>query len=509
MEPWIEAVRQIGAWMVSSLSVEGIISLPALLVGFLVAIAIYNFEDTKEGLKIDAATVISRVVSVDKALKAIFLVSLMPIFWPSNDSDQTVTILPLLGIAYLVGLLLLVRSLQRAFNWAKSIETGKEGNFRATMRMQYLESLPDNEKRDAWEKIWQAGNGARKLIDERQLIKLFVTSVKRIEDKGTFAPWLVQDLMSTIDTLQLDDPIIMEELVNFCMGDAFGFKNSDEVGAKKETGELHYSMNLRRLYFRTLEKTLENEGDDNSLFSLIDYTRSYLKVKGLAEAPFIKVFAPNFFNYMDKYADKNWIWETLPNDWKITLDSLVAKDTKDMSFAWLNALSRWLHNHNLFSSDGKFDMALDTVSREMLPNADPITWAKLFSFHWSSYGVEDGESSEHAQVRNFVENHPTFGVMSHVFTQFFGKNDDSITQDEMRSQVSEVLDIAARTTLFPFFHNKLAMTRYLRAIKELKEVYASDEDKLNKLEWLENTLKTIRSRVNKQKRLKNGKKKRQ
>ena len=51
--------------MLNNISVEGLIALPALMVGFLVAIAIFNFEDSKRGLQIDVPTVISQVVKVD------------------------------------------------------------------------------------------------------------------------------------------------------------------------------------------------------------------------------------------------------------------------------------------------------------------------------------------------------------------------------------------------------------------------------------------------------------
>ena len=55
----------VGEWMLNNISVEGLIALPALMVGFLVAIAIFNFEDSKRGLQIDVPTVISQVVKVD------------------------------------------------------------------------------------------------------------------------------------------------------------------------------------------------------------------------------------------------------------------------------------------------------------------------------------------------------------------------------------------------------------------------------------------------------------
>lgn len=487
-----ETLKSFGIWMFSNLSVEGLISLPALMVGFLIAIAIYNFEDSRSGLKIDAPTVISQVVGVDKVLIAIFLVSLSPILWPQKEDSITVYALPLLIEIYLLGLLLLIQSLQRAFNWAKSIETGNQDNFRVSMRIRYLESLTDKEKRSAWEKIWQADNDIRKLIDERQLVRLFVASVKNIKDKNSFAPWLIQDIISAIDTIHTDDPVIMQELVNFCMSDAFGITGKDDINKRKEAGELHYSMNLRRLFFKVLGKSLEK--NDNSLFSLIYSARTYLKDNGQNEASFIRVFAPNFFSLIEKHDDNHWIWETIPDDWKITLEKLLKKDTSKTTLAWLDAYVKWLHNHTLITSNpAEFIRILDEVSREVLPKADPITWARLFAFHWSPYGVNDGEESEHAQVRNFIENHLTFGIMSHVLTFYLG--DDAKTKVAMKNEVDEVLEIATQTTVLPWFHNDVAMKKYFKAINVLRYTYKGDEEKLGKLEWLDMTLKDIRKRI--------------
>lgn len=487
-----ETLKSFGVWMFNNLSVEGIISLPALMVGFLVAIAIYNFEDSRSGLKIDAPTVISQVVGVDKVLIAIFLVSLSPILWPQKEDSIMIYILPLLGEVYLFGLLLLVQSLQRAFNWAKSIETGNQDNFRVYMRIRYLESLSDKEKRSAWEKIWQADNDIRKLIDERQLIRLFVASVKNIKDKNSFAPWLVQDLISAVDTIHTDDPVIMQELVDFCMSDAFGIRGKEDINKRKEAGELHYAMNLRRLFFKVLEKSLEK--DDNSLYSLISSARTYLKDNDQKEAPFIGVFAPNFFSLVEKHENNHWIWEIIPNDWKITLEKLLAKDTAKTTFAWLNAYVKWLHDHTLITNKpAEFNRILDETTREILPKADPITWARLFAFHWSSYGMNNGEESEYAQVRNFIENHLTFGAVSHVLTFYLG--DDLKTKVAMKNEVDEVLEIATRTTVLPWFHDDGVMKKYLRAINDLKFVYKEDKEKLGKLEWLETTLKDIRKRI--------------
>lgn len=488
---YLEPFNIVGEWVLANLSIEGLISLPALMVGFLVAIAIYTFEDSRKGLQIDAPTVMSRVVRVDSVLAAIFLVSLLPIFWGINSSSIE-WLLPLLAIIYLVGLLMLTQSLQRAFKWAKSIETGTQDNFRTVKRSEYLELLKDEEKRAAWEKIWQADESVRKLLDERHLVKLFIASVKNIKDKKSYSPWLVQDFISVLDTIRLDDPIIMYDLVDFCLE---GMLDKRKTNEKQETGELHYYMNLRRLFFKILDLALEK--DDNSLYTLITRSREYIKTNNLDEADFIKSFAPNFLTNIEKKDDQNWAWETFPDEWKITVTRLLDQDIKEITFAWLNAYSGWLSSKNLynFNEHKEFDFKIDSITNALFPTMDTIQFSRLFAFQWAGFGVEDGESSEHAQVRNAVENQLTIGHIGHSYTTL-GASDEEL-YSEFQKEHEELVDFAAKTTLFPSLHSKAEVGKYLKAIQDLMSENESNEDILKRLQWLDMILRNVRKKINK------------
>lgn len=485
-----EFLQTSGVWILENMSVEGIVSLPALMVGFLVAIAIYNFEDSCKGLSIDPPTVISRVVGVNSVLLAIFLVSLLPLAWGSWVS--LFWLLPLFVIAYILGLFLLVHSLQRAFKWAKSIETGTQDSFRSTKRAEYMESLDDAEKRAAWEKIWQADGDTRKLFDQRHFIKLFTASVKQVKDKRSHSPWLVQDFISAIDTIHLDDPIIMYELVDFCLEAMLDERKHSE---KFAAGDLYYYSNLRRLFFRILDTTLEK--NDNSLYMLMARSREYITENNLNEANFIKSFAPNFIASVAKKDDQYSIWETFPEEWKVTPEKLQGVETRDVALAWLNSYSRWLSSKTLyrFKESDELDFKIDNVTNELLPTIDTIDFSRLFAFQWAAHGVAVGESSEHAQVRNFVENRLAFGHVGHSFTTY-GDNHDDALKKITHSEREALMDLVAKTTLFPSLRNKAQISKYIRAIKDIEEERRGNTDIIDRLRWLDATLKSIRKKIN-------------
>ena len=494
----LNSLQEVGSWIQCNLSVEGLIALPALMASFLIALAIYNFEDSKKGLFIDAPTIMTQAVRVPNVIWSFVLVSSIVILF--EVKADLVFILPLLAVTYFMGLLLLVQSIQRSYWWARSLESNDSKNIRTIMRTKYLSSLSDNEKVSAWEKIWHTDSQTRALLHQRDLIRLFISSTQQIKPKNTIASALVRDLTSVIDSIDLSDPIIMEYLMTFCLSEARGlaFRPTKVTSASEE---IYFTTAVRQLFIAILNKSLSK--DDISLYCLIDSSRKYLEEHSVDEEQFITVLATNLLEYIKDKDDKTWIWDYIPSEWKVTAQNLENPKTKKASFAWLNSYARMLNSMPLYTELGELNMPLQTITSELLPKADPMLWAKLFSFHWSPHGVNKGESSEHAQVRNYIENHLSFGFMSHVHTQYMDhnrKNDAIIKETEKEEQ--EVIDIAVKTTIFGFFHDDTIMKKYFAAIRKLKKHYIGDTDVVSKLDELELILRKIQKQI----RIRRGKK---
>lgn len=484
---FVYALLEAGKWVQESLSVEGLIALPALMASFLIALAIYNFEDSRKGLLIDASTIMTQVVKVPHIIWSFIFVSGIVILFEVNSS--LAWLLSILMITYLLGLLLLVQSLWRSYLWARSLETGEAKNIRTIMRTLYLKNLKDAEKVAAWEKLWYADEESRNLIDQRELVRLFIESLYQITSKNDTATSMVRNFISAIDTISIDDPIIMEYLIKFCLSEGGRLVNESAKGADSQ---IAYTISVRDLFMAILDKALEK--NNNSLYSLIHTSMEYLASHNIDEVYFIGVFATNLIDKIKDKEDKSWVWGDIPNEWKVTVKNLDDTKNKKAALAMLNAYSRMLNSMPLYTKPGELNMSLQTITAEILPNADPMLWAKLFSFHWSPYGVNKGESSEHAQVRNYIENHLSFGFMSHVHTQY-GDYDNKTAREAVEREEQEVIDIAVKTTVFGFFHNDETMKRYLLAIRQLKNEYSYDKDKLNKLLYLESVLKKIQKQI--------------
>lgn len=481
------ASSEIGIWILVNLSVEGVIALPALMASLLVALAIYNFEDSRSGLLIDAPTIMTQVVKVQSVIWSFVLVSVFAIFF--EISEQLARLIVPMAVLYLIGLLLLTQSLQRSYGWARSLETGKAENVRAAMREAYLAGLNDKEKRAAWEKIWQSNDETRSLMDQRQLIRVFVYSIEQTRDKEEIAPWILEDFISALGKIHLNDPVILKELLHFCLGHIDKLvPDTDKSDDGKMLG-LH--MTTERLFFAIFEQVITMRA--GTFYSFIRATREYLEKNSIKEVAFIEIFAPNFLEAISKIKRQDGIWSVFPDSWKVTTSNLKDDVTRTESLAWFNAYADWM-TRSSNSEYGQYDSTLDSITRELLPKINPILWGRLFILHWSGFEINEGESPAHAMVRNFVERPHKIGGISRVKSYFVSDGETEI-QAEFEAEEYEVLELVAKTNVFPIFHDQEEMKKIFSAIRLLEKERVEDKDNLRELQALKQILEKVRKHI--------------
>jgi hypothetical protein len=128
-----------------------------------------------------------------------------------------------------------------------------------------------------------------------------------------------------------------------------------------------------------------------------------------------------------------------------------------------------------------------------LPEVDMNLWSDLIAFHLSAYGLFDGETSEHAQIRGFIERDKKFGLVSNVYG--FWPDDGSESFEEMvkssrAKELEETLEIATKTTIFPLFANAQTLERLIKELSKFSYADGTGEaDKLEQLRVLFNLIK--------------------
>lgn len=476
------ASLQIGQWLYQNLSLEGIIALPALLISLLIALAIYNFEDSKSKLEIDAATLIATVVDIKMLVRAIVYVSFLAIFW--NESPLSLGLIPFFMVIYIGGVAMIVQSLNRSVTWAKTIDMGMLSDFKTKSRAKYLSQLSDREKVSAWSKIWHSeDNRALEILNQRDLVKIFVDNIRTSEDKTSIAP-MVDDFIRSIDKIDLSDPIILESILSVCLEDG---SNMVSKNYKNPNNPLHYRSSLRRLYFEILKRVMQK--NDNGLYSFIETSRKFIKEGDWDESYFVRCFAPNFLSNLNK-ENRSWVWDSFPEEWLITYAQLRASNK--VTTAWFNAYMRWVTTRNLRMENNSagIDTILESATEHIFPKADPMTLGSLIVFHYAAYGSNEGEDSEHAQVRNYAETTATFGHMGRVHMGFADEIDKTWRQT-VQQEREEAVRIATATTAFGAIQNQKTREKYLSIIKNMRKDYANDSDEEHKLNRIEDELRLI------------------
>lgn len=481
------------AWLGNNVSIEALIALPALLLALLVPIAIFMIDKKSVGFTWDKAAILTKVLNAKLLFIGLVIMAVNPLLW--GISHARVVIIALTVAALVV----LIMAIVSSYRWLIVSEPkgASYDNYRTRKRLDYLRSLDDEQKAVIWSLTWSIDRSSRALIDERELVKIFVANLNSLGDKQNSGPNIVRDFMTNLDQIDLTDPVIHETLVGFCMQWASSLAHPE----KKEKSMLHFQMTTRRLFFDILKRDLP---DPFQCYLLYNDTRTYLKNNKLSEEYFVKYFSVEFLSGLRDLKDADHIWDEFPREWLITIENLDNKDTNKVTLGWLTAYMRWISSRNLLVStkDARYeeDFLADSVTSHLLPTIEPRMWADLIAFHWSPYGVSDNETSEHAQIRGFVERQKRFGSVGRTYGFWEDDGKGSVEarfKQEYDKNLEETVNMATRTTIFPLLIHEASLQKVLAEFGNFKYSKGSlEEDKLTRLKHGLERIQTAQAAAN-------------
>lgn len=214
-----------------------------------------------------------------------------------------------------------------------------------------------------------------------------------------------------------------------------------------------------------------------------------MKNNKLGEDYFVKYFSVEFLSALKDLKDADHVWDEFPKEWLITIENLNNKETNKIALSWLTAYMRWISDRNILVStkDAHYeeDFLADSVTNHLLPTVEPRMWADLIAFHWSPYGVSDNETSEHAQIRGFVERQKRFGSIGRTYGFWVDDGKGSVEsrfKQEYDKNLEETVNMATRTTVFPLLIHEASLKKILAEFGNFKYPKNSlEQDKLTRL----------------------------
>lgn len=475
--------RVVDKYLLEHISIESLIAPPVLIIGFLLPVAVLLIDRENKILPWDHAVILTTVLKIKSMFVGLIIFILVPLLW---QSLQIRLLLLIILIAYLVFYLAMIIE---SYKWLIVTEEANSGssNFRIIMREKYLMSLNDSQKAVIWAKTFSLDRNIKGFMDERNLVKIFIKNLENMTDPDAN---LLRNFITNLSNTNLFDPVIHEDLINYCLANGTISSKENDSGDFKR---LDFKNTVSDLYFKIMEEDLKN---DFGIYMLFAHTRKFAKEKKADEVILIKNIAARFLSSLDKSKNIHKVFDGFPNDWQITFEKIENKKTQSMALNWLDAYMHWIVDKNMMAydeKDGIYDSVADDVTRELLPKIDIFTWTDLVVFQWSSFGQNKDETLEHARIRNFINGRKKFGLIGrfHGFWEKSEKELVKLDQNIREQEFEETLNIATKTTIFPILLNPTMLKKYMKEVKDFKE---GDRIKKDRLETLQKLLDEIKNR---------------
>lgn len=494
---WIGAiigfVLAIEGWLDKTVSYEALIAIPALFVALLVPIAFFLME-RQDLYGFDKNVILDKIILAKWSIPLVFLSSTILLL---NISIFSMAVCFLLLAVILIVLL-------RVYKWMVSIEVLKFKNtYKQDMRLKYIRSIKsDVEKVDTWSIILNDENLLEK--NQRGLIAEYIYAVKSLRDsKNSYPKSNLLGLMSrNVNKIDFADLQSYEDLVAYAI-EYFPERRTVRANNKKAKDKNHKldypPYQKRELAISLLKIALDKKASD--IFDHIYFTtiQKYLTKDFVEEADFIREFLPAYIHVIKENEDYNarGLWQEL-SDWIVSEELLTKKASWDKTSALLNAYMESIGQMarlgvNLSDHEAR---VIDEITECLLPGINVSFWFDIITFYNSGYGLNKGEDSTHAQIRNHVSTRRSFGLFSGVSTDFWiGDEQKRFKAYEADFQRQDEETIYILGLLFRWLYNPQETQKVLTqiALIEQEQLFTPDSREGRRLESLKIRFEKIRS----------------
>lgn len=446
----------------------------------LIPVAIAIFGDKKEFEVLDRNVILDHVVEAKFFLFYLGLIFLPLLFW--NISSAWLRFVEI--ILWAVGIYFMSNILINSYRWMKG------NKFR--LRFDYLNNLKDiKAMKESWHSVWEAEKINPQ--NERQFFEIFSSIIEQLLKNNEQNLKTISKLIGDFDLFINNRSMIFLVLQN---------------GAFPKILEWHFKIWEKEYKYIAKEDKLDEGGGYGEISLILDSILKKIEERALKERAgflFFKTFKKHaethkwrfvesedkskkyyyceylfeifyrvFFEIIANSSENYNIWNHyFPSEWKITKNNLVNKENVISRNSWNNFLI-WARER-IRQTKEDYDRKLDDVSYNLFPNVDPILWAIILIFVFSSYGEN--------RVKSVVEKRWNFGHFGRIRT--FSEN----PKDAEKIEANHTFELAY--LLFPSEFTKENLKQYINNLKELKYDVKSEEEykRLKLLDLFEKMLK--------------------
>lgn len=386
------------------------------LITITISIAVFLAENG-EKFKFDRIVIIEKVIK-PRSFLVWFLLLFMPLFfWNAANTSLKA----LLFLLYSIAVWRILALLHRSYNWVGEIKIkDKSASYRHKKRNEFLGAMKYNrENRRIWEYIWKEDLS---LSEETDYLEKFIEKMNALLNQDSnYVEYYLRSFHTNLDEFTLRDLRIFENIWKASINWQRIIFERYEYSRERENRYYELKSISKKIVKESAEKGIVS-GNAYVIFDVLedlveDKSNTKEGQKYLSEV--ISTVAPVIFSNADS-SNARSIWSSFfPEEWKITLKRI--QDGNFIVGLWLQNFLNWTKNRiNKRSNMEEFDKALDKTTRELFPNADPVTLSIIISFvYMEGYRPEN-------RMNAFVERDRVFGLMSHAHSGFVGSEENIV-----------------------------------------------------------------------------------
>ena len=471
--------RSVFSQFLCSIPIEALIGIASLVLVVIIPLAVLMIDSSESGVKFvsDKQVGIDRVLNVP-LLVTTLIILIMPTILLWNYSHGHSVFRSLLLSLFVLGIFLFILIMRSTYVWLMSVDIAGEDSYTNRKRLEYLEEIPEEQKKHMWPKVWRDKKG-RELIGEEKLVRKFLIYLESLmeqteKDRKYKGIPILQQFIDQLDTVDLQNPNTYELLANFTIRGT-SIPISDE---RDEGMDVYYATfaGTPRLLFRSImDLSMKNSFLAHMFFRNVqDFPWENEKSD---KGKFIKIMTYEFFQSMaesgNPYSD-SVVWEQFPKTWTLTAQNL--KD-KGNTFAqgWFRQYINWIIDRCYLgrSQNDEFDIddMAESVTRHLLPLIDPVTWSTLLTFQLVPLDKSlNSKEVVEARIQGFIQENERFGFMSSTFVTTITDIEDMQKEHEraMKKQQEEVFRINKITGICPILLDVKQIEEYLTAVERFK-----------------------------------------
>ncbi len=406
------------------------------LIAVTIAIAIFLAEKGTI-FAFDRIVILKKVIRGKTFLLYFFMLFAPLFFWDLSG----LTFRIILFIFFTIGTYGVSSLLFRSYKWIEEIETEDKRSYkgyRQDKRLEYFEEISDEpQKLIAWEYIWQLGN--KHAIEERAYVEKFIQNInlfwKRNNEKA-ITEYLIS-FEKYVDNITVRDWVVFENLFSSLLRWHFEVNSSTHENKNNKRRFMQLTLVIERLIEDFVKKGL-TPGVSYTFFEslqvfLSDDMRDSDREKYVRQL--WSIIAPTFFKNITDSSESREIWYNyFPKEWKVTKQTIADKQNL-IARLWLQHYIIWAQQKILkhYGNELKWDKELESVSSDLFPNVDPITWAIILTFIMRPW-------TEGEKAKNIIEDPRKFGLIGRV--QVTWADDENTYFRKMKEERDNAIELA-------------------------------------------------------------------